>query len=72
MQIRAGDSLKRFRVSNGQKIVLADVRCDRDIRREVEMDRQWQKFVKLQQVGIRDQGNVHDECELHGFWVIQV
>ncbi len=53
-------------------LVWADVRGDRDICREVEVDRQWQKFVELQQVCVRDQGNVHDECELHGFRVIQV
>ncbi len=33
-----------------------------------EVDRQWQEFVKLQQVGVRDQGDVHDEGKLHGFF----
>ncbi len=52
MQIRAGDSLKRFRVSNGQKVVLADVRGDQNVRRDVEMDWQGEKFVEFQQVGV--------------------
>jgi hypothetical protein len=72
MQISAGDSLKRFGVSNGQKIVGSDIRCDRDIRREIEVNRQWQKFVELEQVGIRNKWNVHNQCEYKCFRVLQV
>jgi hypothetical protein len=45
MQIRAGDSLKRFRVSNDQQVVQTDVRGNQDICREVEVDWQWQEFA---------------------------
>ncbi len=41
MQIRAGDSLKRFGVSNSQEVVLADVWGDGDVGRKVEVDWQW-------------------------------
>ncbi len=36
------------------------------------MDWQRQKFVKFQQVGVRHQGDVHNEGELQGFGIEQV
>ncbi len=50
MQIRAGDSLKTFRVSDGQEVVLADIRSDRDVGREIEVD--WQGKKEFQLIGI--------------------
>ncbi len=64
--------MKRFRVSNGQEVVLDDVRSDRNVCREVEMDWQGKKFVEFQQVGIRNQRNVNDECELKSVWIVKV
>jgi hypothetical protein len=36
------------------------------------MNRKWQEFIQFQQVGIGNQGDVHDEYKLHGFGVVQV
>ncbi len=63
MKICAGDSLKRFLVSNCQEVVLPDVQCDGNVCEEVEMNRKQQKFIHLEQVGIGNEGNVHDERE---------
>ncbi len=64
MQIRAGDSLKRYWVSDGQEVVLADIMSDWDIGQKVEVDWQGKKFVEFQQISLWHQGNVHDEREL--------
>jgi len=69
MQIGAGDSLKRFRVSNGLQVVQHHVGCNRDICREVEVDRKWQEFIKFEQVGVGHQRNVHNEGKLQHFGV---
>jgi hypothetical protein len=50
--MNADQSWKRFRVSDGQEVVLADVRGDRDVGREIEVDSQGKKFVEFQQIGI--------------------
>ncbi len=59
-------------MSNGQKIVLPDVRGDGDVCREVKRNQDWQKFVQLKQVGVGDEWDVRDERELHCLGVILV
>jgi hypothetical protein len=71
-KVCAGDSLKRFRVSNGQKVILPDVWRNGDVCQEVEMNREWQKFLQLKQVYIGNERDVHDQRELHGLGIIQV
>jgi hypothetical protein len=44
-QVRGGEKLVRLRVSNCNHVCGANFRCDRNVAREVEMDRQWEKFV---------------------------
>ncbi len=50
-------------MSNGQEVVLPDIQCDVNVCEEVEMNQKQQKFIQLEQVGIGNKGNVHDESE---------
>ena len=64
MQICAGNRLKGLRVSNGEEIGLADVRGNRNVRGEIEVNRQRQELVEVQKVGVGDHRDVEDECKL--------
>jgi len=36
------------------------------------MNQEWQKFIQLEQVGVGDKWDVHDERELHSLGVVQM
>jgi hypothetical protein len=72
MKVSAGDGLKRFQVSNGEEVVLANIRSYGDIGGEVELDWKWQEFKDSEQVGVGGKWDVHGECESQCFQIVQV
>jgi hypothetical protein len=61
LKVSGGEKLVRLRVSNCNHVRRADLRSNRDVAREVKMDRQQDELVKWHQVVRCDERNVEHQ-----------
>ena len=63
MQIRAGDSLKRFGVADGKQVGLAQSRVMQMLAVKLKCKGIGKKFEKVEHIGAGDHQTVLDQCE---------